>query len=133
MLEEWRDFAACLALPEDEKDWFFSEDDNHILQAQAICAGCIAVEECLSYALHTGQVHGVFGMHSQQDRRTLKRFLTLRPAEAQKFWERSFEKILARIDQMMQLSMDLEIPESPIDTGVSAGDILPLEKASEVG
>lgn len=104
----WRADAACVHVTREEQDYFFSEDDNELMMAQVICASCPVTAECLQYALETGQPAGVYGMHTEKDRRTLKRFITLRPREAQAQWDRSFEKIELRLNR--RLAMNFEAP-----------------------
>ncbi|MDN5717951.1 MAG: WhiB family transcriptional regulator [Janibacter sp.] len=42
-------------------------------RATSICAGCPVTEECLSYALRTGQDHGIWGGLTSEERRGLRR------------------------------------------------------------
>lgn len=109
MLEdfEWRDYAACALVTPDEQDFFFSDDDLEIARAQTICMTCPVTEECLAFALSTRQPIGIFGMHTEKDRRTLKRFMSLKPEEAEAYWVRSFEKIELRVSN---LKMNLHAP-----------------------
>ncbi len=84
-----------------------------------ICASCAAVYQCLEYAITHATPHGVWGMHQEKDRRTLKRFLTLRPEQMDHYWNRSFEKIQQRIDEANQLAMNLEVAENPPVTAIA--------------
>lgn len=42
-------------------------------EAKAVCVGCPVREECLDWALRTGQDAGVWGGLSEEERRTLMR------------------------------------------------------------
>ncbi len=77
-----------------------------------ICQACSVVDECLQYALRTRQTVGVWGMHTPQDRRNLKRQISRRPGEAQRYWDSSFDKITRRIDS----AMDAQGTERPVLT-----------------
>jgi WhiB family redox-sensing transcriptional regulator len=41
-------------------------------EARAICARCLVLRDCLTYALETGQDAGVWGGTSEQERRALR-------------------------------------------------------------
>jgi WhiB family redox-sensing transcriptional regulator len=82
---DWHAFAACAAAVRagtaDIDDWFPSRGDgrNYYARARAICAGCPVRAECLADALayeqHTrsGEVAGMFGALSPQQRVQLRR------------------------------------------------------------
>jgi WhiB family transcriptional regulator, redox-sensing transcriptional regulator len=95
----WRQQALCAVLPSDTKRYFFSDDPSEILESQVVCTSCPVLEECLRYALETSQTEGVWGMHTAQDRSNLKRFMTRRPLEAQRYWDMSMDKVRRRITQ----------------------------------
>jgi WhiB family redox-sensing transcriptional regulator len=42
-------------------------------QAKAVCGRCKVVETCLDWAMESGQVFGVWGGLSEDERRALKR------------------------------------------------------------
>ncbi len=68
----WRERAACEG---EDLDTFFPVG-SALWQAQratSICAGCPVTEECLSYALSTGQDHGIWGGLTSEERRDLRR------------------------------------------------------------
>ena len=44
-----------------------------IEQANAVCRRCPVVKSCLDWALSSGQDSGVWGGHSEDERRSLKR------------------------------------------------------------
>lgn len=66
----WRDQAACRGL---DTDVFFPVTDEEAAEAQAVCAVCPVREECLEYALVTGQEDGVWGGLTETERRRLRR------------------------------------------------------------
>ncbi|MGH8899918.1 MAG: WhiB family transcriptional regulator [Egibacteraceae bacterium] len=71
----WQADAACAAMPTED---FFPVGStgpalNQIARAKAICATCPVREECLDYALATGQNDGVWGGMSEDERRTERR------------------------------------------------------------
>ena len=97
----WRVAANCNEIEDELLNFFFSDNEREELTALMICADCPVVDECLQYALSTGQTLGVWGMHTQQDRRNLKRQISRRPDQAQRYWDASFNKITLRIESTM--------------------------------
>lgn len=71
----WRELAACDG--EDIEIFFPIGVAGPAVwqasQAKAICEGCPVREECLSYALWTGQDHGIWGGLTAGERRALRR------------------------------------------------------------
>ena len=72
---DWRHRAACL---EEDPELFFPIGDTgpalvQIEQAKNVCRRCPAMEECLRWALESGQDAGVWGGMSEEERRALKR------------------------------------------------------------
>lgn len=72
---EWRSLGACVTA---DPDLFFPISSagpalHQISQAKAVCAGCPVQRECLSFALETRQVHGVWGGKSAEERQLLRR------------------------------------------------------------
>lgn len=63
---DWMDRAACNAV---DPEAFFPHQHANANQARAVCAGCPVREQCLDYALDTGQRHGVWGGLSERERR----------------------------------------------------------------
>src|SRR5215472_12869111 len=45
---------------------------HQIAQAKAVCAGCLVRDECLSYAVTTGQSAGIWGGTSEEERRKIR-------------------------------------------------------------
>lgn len=66
----WHRDAACLEHPEVT---FFLDKGQSAAPALAVCAGCLAVENCKAYAVDTGQQAGVWGGTSPRGRRALRR------------------------------------------------------------
>jgi len=72
---DWRHEAACL---EEDPELFFPIGNTgpallQIDEAKAVCQRCPVMEECLKWALETGQDAGVWGGMSEDERRALKR------------------------------------------------------------
>ncbi len=67
----WRDRAACREVVTPDYDPFFADTPELIEAALAICAGCPVSEECLAFAVRTGQQAGVWGGRTQQEVRRL--------------------------------------------------------------
>lgn len=60
---EWRAAGACLSA---DPDLFFPIATsvvarNQIARAQRICAGCRVRQQCLDFAMRTGEFHGIWG------------------------------------------------------------------------
>lgn len=71
----WHAKAACADLPTDD---FFpvgttGQALEQIARAKAICATCPVRDDCLDYALDTGQNDGIWGGMSEDERRTERR------------------------------------------------------------
>ncbi len=63
----WMDDALCA---QTDPEIFFPENGGSTRNAKRICGGCDVREECLQYALRTGQTVGVWaGLSPQQLRR----------------------------------------------------------------
>jgi WhiB family transcriptional regulator, redox-sensing transcriptional regulator len=106
----WRVSANCTELEDELLNVFFSDQEMEELTALMICATCPVVNECLQYALSTSQTVGVWGMHTPQDRRNLKRQMSRRPDQAQRYWDASFDKITLRI----RSTMDAQGAKTPV-------------------
>jgi WhiB family redox-sensing transcriptional regulator len=114
--EQWWEFAECALVDDQTRACFFAEDDydddsNEIrfMIAQAVCSSCLAVEDCLTYALASGQKYGVWGMHTPKERRNLKRQMSRRPENALRYWNDSFTKVNVKI----QSALDMQAAEKP--------------------
>lgn len=74
--EDFRHRAVCRE--EEDKELFFPIGTSgpallQTEQAKAVCRRCPVVDECLKWALESGQDAGVWGGMSEGERRTLKR------------------------------------------------------------
>lgn len=74
-MDNWRAHAAC---SNEDPELFFPIGTGApaLLQteeAKAVCGHCRVREDCLRWALETGQSVGVWGGTSETERRTLKR------------------------------------------------------------
>lgn len=72
---DWRHRAACLT---EDPELFFPIGNTgpaltQIEEAKAVCGRCVVAQECLSWALETGQDAGVWGGMSEDERRAYKR------------------------------------------------------------
>ncbi len=70
----WRDRAACRDLVTADNDPFFADTDEGIQAAIAICATCPVRDDCLTFAVRTGQQYGVWGGQTEQ---TVRRLIAL--------------------------------------------------------
>ncbi len=72
--QQWMAEAACGA-PNVPHEWFFPDESKGETPVKAIsvCNGCIVKDECLVYAVSTGQEQGVWGGKSERQRRREKR------------------------------------------------------------
>jgi WhiB family transcriptional regulator, redox-sensing transcriptional regulator len=71
----WRSYAACGSL---DTNLFFpigltgyAIDQTNL--AKAVCADCPVRLQCLEFALRTLQDHGVWGGHTEEERRVIRR------------------------------------------------------------
>lgn len=74
-MDNWRNRAACR---DEDPDLFFPIGTSgpalvQTEQAKAVCRRCPVREQCLEWALETGQSIGVWGGTSETERRALKR------------------------------------------------------------
>jgi WhiB family transcriptional regulator, redox-sensing transcriptional regulator len=72
---DWRHIAACR---DEDPELFFPIGNTgpallQIEEAKSVCRRCPVREECLQFALETGQDAGVWGGLSEDGRRALKR------------------------------------------------------------
>ena len=65
-VRSWRDRAACRDLVTANYDPFFAGTDDGTQAAIAICAACSVRDNCLTFAVRTGQQYGVWGGQPQQ-------------------------------------------------------------------
>ncbi|MFF8032772.1 MULTISPECIES: WhiB family transcriptional regulator [unclassified Streptomyces] len=81
-MDNWRRSAACRT---EDPDLFFPIGTSgpalvQTEQAKAVCRNCPVREQCLEWALDTGQSIGVWGGTSETERRALKRRVGARRA-----------------------------------------------------
>jgi WhiB family transcriptional regulator, redox-sensing transcriptional regulator len=67
---EWRAAGACLSA---DPELFFpiaqgSAADRQITTALRVCAGCAVRQQCLDFALATGEAHGIWGGTTADER-----------------------------------------------------------------
>ncbi|HEX2362282.1 MAG TPA: WhiB family transcriptional regulator [Jiangellaceae bacterium] len=72
---DWRHIAACR---DEDPELFFPIGNTgpallQIEEAKSVCRRCPVREDCLQFALETGQDAGVWGGLSEDERRALKR------------------------------------------------------------
>lgn len=73
--QDWRHRAACI---DEDSELFFPIGNGggaayQTRGAKAVCGGCEVREECLTWALDTGQDHGIWGGLTEEERRSMKR------------------------------------------------------------
>ena len=61
MTPSWRDLAACLDVVSADHDPFFADTAELQAEAIAICATCLVRDDCLTFAVRTGQQYGIWG------------------------------------------------------------------------
>lgn len=71
----WQKRGACRS---EDPELFFPVGNTgpgllQIKDAKAVCHRCDVVDECLQWALESGQDHGVWGNASEDERRAMKR------------------------------------------------------------
>jgi WhiB family transcriptional regulator, redox-sensing transcriptional regulator len=57
----WRDQAACREVVTADYDPFFADTAELQVEAIAICASCPVRDDCLTFAVRTGQQYGIWG------------------------------------------------------------------------
>jgi hypothetical protein len=62
----WRDTAACLEVVSADYDPFFSDVKDLQAEAIVICTTCSVRDDCLTFAVRTGQQYGIWGGQPQQ-------------------------------------------------------------------
>ncbi len=75
VLVDWRDLAAC---SNHDPSIFFPAGETgpaaeQIAMAKRVCGGCDVRDECLSYAIETNQVAGIWGGLTEDERRPVRR------------------------------------------------------------
>ena len=67
---DWKADAACRDL---DIDLFFPDSESDSAPALAVCAVCPVREECLDFAIRTRQHDGVWGGHTETERKRIRR------------------------------------------------------------
>ena len=72
---DWRHAALCR---DEDPELFFPIGSTgpaatQVDQAKVVCQRCSVVEDCLTWAIDTGQEAGVWGGASEDERRALRR------------------------------------------------------------
>lgn len=72
---EWRAAGACLSA---DPDLFFpiatgGAAVSQVTQAQRICAGCGVRQQCLEFAMQTGETYGIWGGTTPEERVRVRR------------------------------------------------------------
>lgn len=80
---DWRHIAVCR---EEDPELFFPIGNSgpallQIEEAKAVCRRCPVIEQCLQWALESGQDEGVWGGLSEADRRNMRRRVARKRAE----------------------------------------------------
>lgn len=66
-------WAASALCAQTDPEMFFPDKGGSTRDAKAICATCPVRRECLDYALEHGERFGIWGGHSERERRKLAR------------------------------------------------------------
>ena len=87
---DWRASGACLSA---DPDLFFPIAaagfvGRQITEARRICAGCQVRQQCLDFALRTGETHGIWGGTTPEERIAARR-QRLRRRAARPSWQQA--------------------------------------------
>src|SRR5271170_1961141 len=82
---EWRAAGACLSA---DPELFFpiaqgSLADRQVISALRVCAGCAVRQQCLDFAMTTGEAHGIWGGTTPDERIRARRRSMRRRKELQ--------------------------------------------------
>lgn len=66
----WMQQANCLGI---DPELFFPERGTSTREPKDVCRGCVVREECLEFALTSGEKFGIWGGLSERERRRLRR------------------------------------------------------------
>jgi len=84
---DWRAAGACRSA---DPELFFpiatgvAVTATQVMKAQRICAGCGVRQQCLDFAMQNGEVHGVWGGTTPEERVRARRALMRRARRAQR-------------------------------------------------
>jgi WhiB family redox-sensing transcriptional regulator len=70
----WQERALCA---QTDPEAFFPEKGGSTREAKRICESCEVKAECLEYALANDERFGIWGGHSERERRRLKQLRAL--------------------------------------------------------
>jgi WhiB family transcriptional regulator, redox-sensing transcriptional regulator len=88
---EWRAASACLNT---DPDVFFpvavgSAASKQVARAMRICAGCAVRQQCLDFAMRSGEKDGIWGGTTPEERVRARRARNRRPAR--RAWQAAAE------------------------------------------
>ncbi len=75
-VDKWRHNAACASL---DTNLFFPDPEggpeinSMVTSAKAVCAECPVRQSCLEFAIRTRQLDGIWGGHTPEERRSIRR------------------------------------------------------------
>lgn len=69
-LPSFMDLGSCRGL---DPDIFFPDRGESLKPAKSVCEKCIVKDECLEYALDSGERFGIWGGTSERERRRMRR------------------------------------------------------------
>ncbi len=69
---DWHAKANCTGV---DPELFFPERGESPREAKQVCRGCVVREDCLAFALRTGERFGIWGGMSERERRLYRRRL----------------------------------------------------------
>ncbi|WP_277754896.1 WhiB family transcriptional regulator [Pseudactinotalea terrae] len=67
---DWRDEAQCA---QTDPEAFFPDKGGSTREAKMVCATCPVLQECLEWAIQTGETFGVWGGLTERERRAYAR------------------------------------------------------------
>ena len=105
---DWRATGACLSA---DPDLFFPiaevpATERQLRLARRICAGCAVRQQCLDFAMRTGEAYGIWGGTTPEERMRVRRARTERRRRARRSWPMDTPEIRA------SLSASIECPSS---------------------
>lgn len=75
----WQTHAACAGMG---PTLFYVEPHESVRDAREVCIPCTVREDCLTYALHNRELHGVWGGRTPKERRSMARRYRLAARQA---------------------------------------------------
>ncbi len=66
----WQESGACQGI---DPDLFFPDRGASTREAKEVCKGCAVREDCLEFALVSGEKFGIWGGMSERERRRIRR------------------------------------------------------------